>query len=157
MTAAERRLLAGLSRWRKDKNWTDSNLGWVDAAQSVRVRPLEHGFKVWGRYDDQWRAEGEFPATSIRQAVDILVALTVLPAPFSSAYEAGWHDGYFHTAEDETAVEIKASWATDAPSNPDRRCRSCGATSGLVLLPGNPLTGAGRAHECADGCKAATR
>jgi hypothetical protein len=45
----------------------------------------------------------------------------------------------------------------DGPTNWDRRCQKCGATSGLILLPGNPLTGAGRAHECVDGCKSVTR
>ena len=38
------------------------------------------------------------------------------------------------------------------PTNPDRRCRRCGATTGLRLLPGNPLVLAPREWECADGC-----
>ena len=42
----------------------------------------------------------------------------------------------------------------DGPTNWDRRCRTCGATSGLTLLHSNPLVLAPREWECVDGCKA---
>ncbi|MCZ7376512.1 hypothetical protein [Micromonospora sp. WMMC250] len=77
-----------------------------------------------------------------RQVGDMLAAIGVLPSRFSASYQMGLSDAAF-----AAAVEAR----------PDRRCRTCGATSGLILCPGNPLTGAGRAYECADGCKAGAR
>lgn len=41
---------------------------------------------------------------------------------------------------------------TTTSSRPERRCRRCGATSGLRLLPLGPLTLAGPTWECVDGC-----
>lgn len=38
-------------------------------------------------------------------------------------------------------------------ADPDRRCRQCGATSGLVMLPYGPLDPP--MWECVDGCKTA--
>ncbi|MGA4726260.1 hypothetical protein ACPB67_02470 [Micromonospora taraxaci] len=146
----DRRLLAEVSRWRKGNDWRADDLrGFQNApfedAATVAVRPNEAGFQVWRKGADAPHFIGqpiEYPAESVREAVDLLVALDVLPLQFSSAYEAGWDD-----CAALTNVEVR----------PDRRCRYCGATSGLILRPGNPLTGAGRGHECIDGCKGGTR
>lgn len=152
-----RRLLAEVSRWRKANGWSDSSRGWIneqsvdDAAVAVKPDPdLANAFTVtWRKGNGGWHQPDLYMAVDVQQAVEMLVALGILPARFSSAYRAGWLNGYAEAATN--------NMPTPLPTNPDRRCRTCGATSGLILLPGNPLTGAGRGHECADGCKAATR
>ncbi|MBM0277228.1 hypothetical protein [Micromonospora tarensis] len=141
----DRRLLAEVSRWRKANDWRDSSRGFQNApfedGATVAVRPNEAGFQVWRKPADAPHFTGqptEYPAESVREAIDMLVALRILPPQFSSAYEAGRSD---------------AAFIANVETRPDRRCRYCGATSGLILVPGNPLTGAGRGHECVDGCK----
>ncbi|MET8265972.1 hypothetical protein ABZU92_18495 [Micromonospora arida] len=91
----DRRLLAEVSRWRKDNGWTNTDFGWVDDLRTVRVRPNEAGFQVWRKDADAPHFTGqptEYPAESVREAIDMLVALNVLPEGFSSAYKAGWDD-----------------------------------------------------------------
>ena len=46
-----------------------------------------------------------------------------------------------------------AEAARPEPTNPDRVCRRCRATSGLRLVTANPLTMGYRAWECWDGCR----
>ncbi|MEU4772930.1 hypothetical protein [Micromonospora sp. NPDC023644] len=139
-TTDDRRLLADVHRWARTNGWEWKEYRWENADTSITIR--SNGFELRRRKS----ATGRFGptaghiASSIRQAVDLLVALGILPVYLSSQYAAGWHDGYFADVEDETAAEIKASWATPTKdTNPDRRCRTCGATSGLVMLPYGPL------------------
>lgn len=80
--------------------------------------------------------------SDLREAVDILAAVGVLPPAFSSAYRQGRSDGAF---------------IANVETNPDRKCGICGATSGLKLLPGSPLTGTKNQWLCWDTCKVATR
>jgi hypothetical protein len=153
----DRQLLAEVSRWARANNWSPAewrgfkNAAFEDQA-TIAVRVNEAGFQVWRKTSAAPRFTGQptdYPASSVRQAVDFLVALRILPVKFSSVYEAGVRAGRLFADTDRIAAT--------RPTNPDRRCRTCGATSGLILLPGNPLTGAGRAHECVDGCKSVTR
>ncbi|MBM0203228.1 hypothetical protein JNW90_08990 [Micromonospora sp. STR1s_5] len=95
----DRRLLAEVSRWRKAADWTDSSRGFQNApfedGATVAVRPNEAGFQVWRKPADAPHFTGqptEYPAESVREAIDLLVALRVLPAHFSSAYQAGQDD-----------------------------------------------------------------
>ena len=92
----DRRLLAEVSKWAHANGWT--NGGWRGYMNgrywheaTIMVRPNETGFDVW-RVERGGPVSGkpmEYPATSIREAVDLLVALRILPDRFSSAFRAG--------------------------------------------------------------------
>lgn len=92
----DRRLLAEVSKWAHANGWT--NGGWRGYMNgrywheaTVMVRPNETGFDVW-RVNQAGAVAGrpdEYPATSVREAVDLLVALRILPDRFSSAFYAG--------------------------------------------------------------------
>jgi hypothetical protein len=119
-TGADRRLLADVHRWARTNGWTPAdwrgrqNAPTEDQA-TIAVRTNEAGFQVWRKTTDAPHFTGQptdYPADSVRQAVDLLAALNILPAQFSSAYQAGWHDGYFADVEDETRAEIRAAWST---------------------------------------------
>ncbi|MET7867943.1 hypothetical protein [Micromonospora taraxaci] len=147
----DRRLLAEVSRWRKDNGWGRDCRGvYTSADRTFGVDicdgrdGMAAGFRIMRGL--LLTKPTEYPAETVREAIDMLVALNVLPARFSSAYRAGWLNGYAEVATD-----------TMPATNPDRRCRYCGATSGLILRPGDLLTGAGRGHECIEGCKGGTR
>jgi hypothetical protein len=115
---ADRKLLADVHRWARTYGWTSAGWrGWQNARYedqaTVAVRTNEAGFQVWRKPADAPHFTGqptEYPADSVRQAVDLLVALGILPAQLSSAYTAGWHDGYFADVEVETRAEIRPSW-----------------------------------------------
>ena len=68
-----------------------------------------------------------------RQVGQLLAAIGVLPQRFISGAPAA------------------------APVNPDRRCRYCGATSGLRLVHAHLLTVGDRQWECWDGCRDSAR
>ncbi|MCX5119248.1 hypothetical protein OG992_18845 [Micromonospora sp. NBC_00362] len=146
----DRRLLAEVSRWAHRNDWRVGgwrgyqNAAFEDGA-TVAVRVNEAGLQVWRKPADAPHFTGQptdYPATNVREAVDILAAVGVLPPVFSSAYRQGRSDGAF---------------IANVETNPDRKCGICGATSGLKLLPGNPLTGTKNQWLCWDTCKAATR
>ena len=113
-TAEDRKLLAEVSKWARAYGWVVlRDTGWQNPSRIIQVDWDERGVWIARRNgtDRMWPAAQLYPATSVRQAVDMLAAIGILPPRFSSAYKAGWHDGYFHTVEDETATEIRASWA----------------------------------------------
>ena len=91
-----RRLLAEVSKWAHANGWTNGEWrGYMNATYwheaTVMVRPHECGFDVF-RTDQGGPITGrpdEYPATSVREAVDLLVALRILPDRFSSAFRAG--------------------------------------------------------------------
>ncbi|MCG5460807.1 hypothetical protein MED01_004233 [Micromonospora sp. MED01] len=92
----DRRLLAEVSRLRRANDWRDSSRGFQNAPfedqATVAVRPNEAGFQVWRKPADAPHFTGqptEYPAESVREAVDLLVALNILPDSFSSAYREG--------------------------------------------------------------------
>ena len=97
----DRRLLAEVSRWRKANGWSDSSRGWIneqsveDAAVAVKPEPDGgEAFTVaWRKGNGGWHEPDRYIAVDAQQAVDFLVALGILPARFSSAYEAGVIDG----------------------------------------------------------------
>lgn len=105
----DRRLLAEVSRWRKDNGWTDSSRGWINEADvadaSVAVKPdpdVPNAFTVtWRKGNGGWHQPDDYLAVDVQQALDFLVALKVLPAQFSSAYQVA--DGSY--AELLAAVE----------------------------------------------------
>ncbi len=106
-----RRLLARISRWRRtdpdglDRRWWPGRWeqsfwpGWYrtfDGLTEVcwaedRV-PADTLHITWreGRYGPE--REARITVTSLRQAVDVLVAVGILPVEVSSAYEAGCGD-----------------------------------------------------------------
>ncbi|MGN9802024.1 hypothetical protein [Micromonospora sp. L32] len=93
-TTSDRHLLAEVSRWRKANGWTLSGQrGWVnarcsaDATVAVDYHPYRDGFTVACKDDrtGTWPLYPDFRAAdSVRQAVDMLVALDILPARLSS-------------------------------------------------------------------------
>lgn len=119
MTNDERRLLAAINRWRREDHeahgkyfppsltngyepadgsarvdvpwWTDAQ-GWRDD-EEVRVRRPDHlgRFPAWPR---------TYRVRSVTEGVDLLVALRILPARFSSA----WRDGFAAGADSMAAA-----------------------------------------------------
>ncbi|MFI1195487.1 hypothetical protein ACH4T9_19830 [Micromonospora sp. NPDC020750] len=99
----DRQLLADVHRWARTNGWHCTWIGWANAQLgsdattvvewdhdelTVRRRPTA---EVGSQWPSGWGSEGRrerYPVTSVRQAVDILVALDVLPAQLSSAYRA---------------------------------------------------------------------
>lgn len=91
VTVSDRRLLAAVHRWARTHGWcsqwsgwsdgygTDSTIrvGWAEGVVQVSRREGRHGFPVWPT---------EYRVGSVVQAVDVLVALGVLPPFLSSAY-----------------------------------------------------------------------
>lgn len=90
MNDTERRLVVDLNRWRKDRGWFDTNLGWVDANHTTRIRPTISGFDLWERTEGgNWQLDPDhYWAPTLRSAVDTLVALGVLPDDFNSIKRA---------------------------------------------------------------------
>ncbi|MDH6460158.1 hypothetical protein M2302_000309 [Micromonospora sp. A200] len=85
LTPTERQLIVEINQWRKRHGWFDTNLGWVDPNHTIRIRPQEWGFDLWHRVDGKWQQlEDRYAAFTVRQAVDTLVALDVLPDKFHS-------------------------------------------------------------------------
>lgn len=93
-----RKLIADLNKWRRTTGWT---WGWIrglvnadstrNATIAVDWQPAGNnpqGFTVARRDDGtgRWTSPDFYPAADVRQAVDLLVAVGVLPARFSSAY-----------------------------------------------------------------------
>lgn len=103
MTPAERQLLAAVCRWARVAGWKYEMPGWSDGRgrdATIRVCWADGLVTV-----TRQNAAGRFPADSdvypvytIQQAVDVLVAVGVLPVAFSSAYRFGRKD-WLETAE----------------------------------------------------------
>lgn len=107
---SDRCLLAAINRWRRSASaasptrWEASWDGWWHTADRLtevcwapeRV-PDDVLEVVWRerRYGPERRAT--IPVTSVRQAVDVLVALGILPPRFASAYTAASSAGYVLT------------------------------------------------------------
>ncbi|MGC1213265.1 MAG: hypothetical protein WA890_18595, partial [Micromonospora sp.] len=87
---------AEVSKWAHKNGWTNGDWrGYVNARYTdeatIVVRPNETGFEVWRKEPGQHLTgrPDEYPATSVREAVDLLVALRILPDRFSRAFYAG--------------------------------------------------------------------
>jgi len=96
----DRRLLAEVHRWARTNGWSTSWRGWIneanliDAAVAVMPEPDHSAIRVtWRKGDGGWHTSRQFDVIDVREAIDMLVALNILPARFSSAYEAGVIDG----------------------------------------------------------------
>jgi len=102
----DRRLLAEVSRWRKANGWSDSSRGWIneqsveDAAVAVKANSdAANVLTVTLRKGNGgWHHPDHYVVVDVQQAVDFLVALGILPARFSSAYEADAVDAEKHAA-----------------------------------------------------------
>ncbi|MEV4846109.1 hypothetical protein AB0K20_23190 [Micromonospora matsumotoense] len=94
---SDRQLLAAAHRWARTHGWRVTWRGWADGLSDGTVGVgWEHGeLRIWRSYttpgssDRRWPTwSTDYPVASVRQAVDVLVALDVLPAELSSAYRA---------------------------------------------------------------------
>lgn len=95
MTAAERALLRAVFAWARANvwrlaHWNDSGYrSWVAGHSSV-------GLGVAGRSTavldiSQPGRAASLDVRSVAEAVDLLCAIRILPAHFSTAYRAGWY------------------------------------------------------------------
>lgn len=93
MTPAERALLLALFRWAWGAGWI--NVGyrnapiWRNPSGGPWVGMQKDHPGVIGVVGNE--GEESYRAASISQAVDILAALDIIPARFSTAYAAGWY------------------------------------------------------------------
>lgn len=90
----DRELLADVHRWARTNGWNwHEAWGWVNAhyvSDATLAVEWEDGPLVIRSGEVLLLLKPKtYPVASVREAVDILVALRILPAHFSSAYEAG--------------------------------------------------------------------
>lgn len=95
---ADRQLLVDVHRWARANGWTISTTGWINAAYDsladIAVGWDEDGLRVWRKEQSSsghryWPIPStDYPVATVRQAVDVLVALRILPVHLSSAYRA---------------------------------------------------------------------
>ena len=92
MTPAERSLLLALFRWARAEGITYGGANWWS-----RPGPIEQRWGIDFESDCDflriWRGRNtsrRYWVASITEAVDVLVALGIAPARFSTAYRAGW-------------------------------------------------------------------
>lgn len=105
MTPEEIHLVRRIVRWRRDNDvrfirWPKGGFGrfdewyrWPAGGGKMVVAFDEAGLHV----DRDYYGEDDtinLPRVTVAEVVDMLVALGVLPARFSSAYETGWRDGW---------------------------------------------------------------
>lgn len=109
MDPKDRRLLGEVLRWARSQGWRPTRTrrlphlarGWTDAPADWRFAPEEGANSVVvGRpglsvHRPGWSAPATVPIDSVTQAVDLLVALRVLPAVFSSAFRSGQSLGLY--------------------------------------------------------------
>lgn len=113
MTPAERTLLREVFRWAIREGIQQGT-----HARWTRRGPVEHRWGVSLDFDrlylTVWRGRctgRDYLVTSIAEAVDVLVALGVLPPRFSTAYRAGWDWCYWRglaTSADAAPIEPAA-------------------------------------------------
>jgi hypothetical protein len=115
VTAAERTLVLALFRWAR----TEGGLEYGGLYTWAR-RGLSQPEKRWGiTFNPEEWAEGEpveleiwraritmksYWVASIAEAVDLLAALGIVPARFSTAYAVGWANRYYEADQDEPAA-----------------------------------------------------
>lgn len=95
MTRAETRLVGGVLRWAYANGWRrekplvgDQLVSWSHLSGAVQFDPVEGVLCVF--YAGH---EFDFDPASTAQAVDLLVAAYVLPAPYSSVWAEGYDAG----------------------------------------------------------------
>ena len=101
---SDRQLLAAVHRWARTHGWHATWIGWANAPWAgdatavvewdheeltVRRRPDAEVGRQWPSGLGSVGRSERYPVTSVREAVDLLAALGVLPAELSSAYRAG--------------------------------------------------------------------
>lgn len=118
LTTEEFRLLRSLVEWRRANGWGYTRAGrddmWWFRKGVWRVFVYSEEYKgqeyMVLRVDDRVSMAGvtvSWPR-SVEQAVDLLVAVGVLPLRFSSAYEAGRNDGISEGVDSVTEANL---WA----------------------------------------------
>ncbi|MFE9192022.1 hypothetical protein ACFYL6_20695 [Micromonospora sp. NPDC007208] len=101
-----RGLLANVRTWARTNGWASHrDTGWQNPDRTIQVDWDEHGLSIGRRIsaDRMWPTPRLYPASSVRQAVDFLVALYILPMKFSSAYESGVKAGRLFADTDRIA------------------------------------------------------
>lgn len=100
-----RDLLVNINRWRRRQDWTWGHIRGLVNAKLTREATIavdwlpadenSQGFTVTRREraGSSWPVPDFYRAVSIRQAVDLLVVLDVLPLAFSSQWQRGVTDG----------------------------------------------------------------
>ncbi|WP_346536991.1 hypothetical protein [Micromonospora sp. DPT] len=94
---ADRQLLADVHRWARTNGWNWHECwGWVNAPYAseatLAVEWDDAGVLTIRRGPVVFRPT-RYDVDSVRQAIDMLVALDILPAHLSSQYQAGANDG----------------------------------------------------------------
>lgn len=118
LTRDERLLLREVSRWARDNGWERDLIGWSSPTKAGRlfVRVNTGGVDWWPGSDEPRpfgvirvaSAKAMFPGStvrvhSVRQAVDVLVALDVLPAEF-------WSGGGTCERDERWGVRVTDRW-----------------------------------------------
>lgn len=122
MTPAERTLLREVFRWAIREGIQQGT-----HARWTRRGPVEQRWGVSLDFDrlylTVWRGRctgRDYLVTSIAEAVDVLVALGVLPPPFSTAYRAGWEAAH----EDREHPSFGADYRAIVPAAPRELVRA---------------------------------
>ncbi|MFI6819763.1 hypothetical protein ACIBJE_02275 [Micromonospora sp. NPDC050187] len=89
----DRQLLVDVRRWARTNGWSLSWIGWINATYdsdaTLAVGWDESGLRVWRKGATGWPIRStDYAVASVRQAVDVLAALGILPPHLSSAYRA---------------------------------------------------------------------
>ena len=92
-----RHLLADVHRWARTNGWNWHECwGWVNAryASDATLGIDWDNGTVTVRAGQVLLRPTTYPVGSVRQAVDMLVALDILPASFARAYRTGFEAGF---------------------------------------------------------------
>lgn len=106
---SDRQLLAEVHRWARTNGWTWNDVwGWINAPYAsdatLTVEWDDNGV-ITVRTGPVVFRPTRYPVDTVRQAVDLLVTLDILPAKFASAYRAGVKAGF------DAALELAAATA----------------------------------------------
>jgi hypothetical protein len=108
LAAADRLLLRSVLSWARASGWR----GWKPA-NGYQWNRVDSNDEVWWYYDaddrDAWTlvtnvVPAEACVTSVAQAVDVLVALGILPSELSSHYRAGANDIFTALTADDPQI-----------------------------------------------------
>jgi hypothetical protein len=95
MTTEERDLLVAVSRWAHRAGWTQHWRGWINATYdsdaTLTVGVDEGEVRIWRREPGKGfpLRSTDYLVAGVRQGVDLLCVLGVLPAWMSSLWQAG--------------------------------------------------------------------
>ena len=110
--STDRKLLADVHRWARTNGWTwNSAWCWQNATYATEATlavewDLDARTVIVRRGDGVVFRPTTYPADTVREAVDLLVAIGILPARFARAYQAGVTAGF------DMALELAATEVT---------------------------------------------